>query len=137
MAIQWTDDLSINIGNLDDQHKEIFKRYNSFIEACKEGKGKQQLVELLDFLSVYVHDHFEHEEALMKKYAYPAFEAHYKEHLKLLQAVQKFKTRLMMLGANVNLLAEVNTVLRSWLVDHIKRSDMEMGGYLNEKWGIF
>ena len=137
MTIQWTDDLSINIGNLDVQHKEIFKRYDMFIGACKEGKGKEQLVDLLDFLNVYVYEHFEHEEALMKEYAYPAFEAHCKEHLKLMQTVQKFRTRLMMVGANVGLLAEVNNVLQNWLIDHIKKTDMELGGYLNEKWGLF
>jgi hemerythrin len=137
MAIKWTDDLSINVGAVDVQHKEIFKRYSGFIAACKEGRGREQIVELLDFLTDYVNEHFEHEEKLMKEYTYPDIHTHQKEHAELLQTVQKFKARLAMQGASVSLIAEVNKVLLNWLLEHIRRSDMEMGGYLNKKWGVF
>ncbi len=36
--IEWTVDLSISIEKIDNQHKELFKRVNMLLEACKIGK---------------------------------------------------------------------------------------------------
>ena len=108
MAFEWTADLSINVGDIDRQHQEIFVRYNAFIDACKEGEGKADLSDLLEFLTAYVNEHFEHEEKFMRDYKYPGKITHVKEHKELIQTVQKFKTRLALNGATVSLITELN-----------------------------
>lgn len=137
MAIEWTNDLSVNVGNIDKQHQEIFVRYDGFLDACRNGKGREIVLELLDFLTSYVDEHFDHEEKFMKEYNYPDTETHVKEHRDLVQTVQKFRARLTLQGATISLIAEINKTLLDWLVDHIKRSDMELGSFLNKKWGLF
>jgi hemerythrin len=137
MTLQWSDELSINIGQIDEQHKEIFKRYNLFLSACKSGAGRGALLELISFLSGYVADHFDHEEKLMNEYNYPDRSTHKKEHSELAGLVHTFKVKLETEGPTLSLVAEINRFLLDWLVDHIRKRDMELGAYLNQKWGLF
>jgi len=38
MAIEWTNDLATGVSEIDYQHKELFRRINSLLDACREGK---------------------------------------------------------------------------------------------------
>ncbi len=136
MTLQWTNDLSVNVGNIDRQHQEIFSRYNAFLDACRNGKKHEVLLELLDFLTSYVDEHFEHEETFMRAYKYPDMDAHIGEHQDLVQTVQKFRTRLALQGSSISLIAEINRALIDWLLDHIKQTDMAFGRFLNHVQGI-
>ncbi len=48
--ISWTNDLSVGVQVIDDQHKEIFAQLNRLMDACNQGKGKQQIGEVIVFL---------------------------------------------------------------------------------------
>ena len=38
--IQWTDDLAVNVLDIDNQHKELFARINRFFDAFEQtGRG--------------------------------------------------------------------------------------------------
>lgn len=137
MAINWTDELSTGVLLIDRQHQEIFKRYNTYLDACKKGAGRNDLAELIDFLVKYVADHFSHEEQVMKQYKYPDLDTHIEEHKKLTNMVHGFKDRLATDGPSLGAMVEVNRSLLDWLVDHIKKSDLELGSFLNQKWGMF
>jgi len=59
----WNPDLSVNVVEIDDQHKELFSRVNRFLEAmerCSLFGDKQGLAlfELCDFMEQYVVFHF-------------------------------------------------------------------------------
>lgn len=135
MALQWTCDLSVNVGKIDQQHQEIFSRYNDFLDACRNGKKHEVLLELLDFLTSYVDEHFEDEEKFMRKYKYPDMDTHIREHQDLVQTVQKFRTRLALQGSSISLIAEINRSLIDWLLDHIKETDMAFCRFLNHNQG--
>lgn len=137
MAIEWNDSLSIGVGNIDQQHREIFRRYNDFLAACKSGKGRDGLLELIDFLVGYVVEHFAHEEKFMREFSYPDAQAHEQQHRDFTRIVVGYKSRLATEGPSLSLTAEINRALLDWLVDHIKKTDMELGSYLNQKWGLF
>ncbi len=36
MAIEWTMGLSTGVDEIDDQHKELFKRINRLLDACNQ-----------------------------------------------------------------------------------------------------
>ncbi len=40
MPIEWTQDLAVGVKIIDEQHKEIFRRVDALLEACKAGKGE-------------------------------------------------------------------------------------------------
>ena len=137
MSLQWTNELSVNVGEIDDQHQEIFRRYNAFLTACKNAAGREKIPELVDFLVDYVASHFAHEEKMMVQYNYPAKDEHMGEHLKFRNIVHASKERLNEEGPALSLVTEINQTLFNWLVKHIKKTDTEFGAFLNNKWGLF
>ena len=80
MAIEWRENLATGNEKIDDQHKELFKRFNNLLAACNQGKGKEEVNMLLLFLGDYVRSHFATEEQLQVQYSYPGYQAHKKEH---------------------------------------------------------
>lgn len=58
MSLVWTESLAVGHGLIDVQHRELFQRYNSLLQACKEGHGREELEPALDFLAEYVTKHF-------------------------------------------------------------------------------
>lgn len=54
MNIEWNDKLAIGNSEIDGQHKELFTKFNVLLEACKQGKGKEEVNTLLSFLGEYV-----------------------------------------------------------------------------------
>jgi hemerythrin len=41
MAMIWSDNFSVGVSSIDEQHKELFHRTNRLLEACQEGRGKE------------------------------------------------------------------------------------------------
>ena len=74
MSIEWQDDLSLGIPELDEQHHEIFRRFAAFSEACQQEQGREALMDLLSFMHLYATRHFASEEQLMAEYHYPGLE---------------------------------------------------------------
>ncbi|MHB9035807.1 MAG: hemerythrin domain-containing protein, partial [Armatimonadota bacterium] len=59
MAVQWTPDLAVGVREIDDQHRELFKRVNDLLEAMSKGKGRDEIAKVVAFLGNYVVTHFE------------------------------------------------------------------------------
>ncbi|MBV5350516.1 hemerythrin domain-containing protein, partial [bacterium] len=76
MGITWREDLAVGVEQIDDQHKELLARFDLLLSACKQGKGSEEVLHLLDFLDEYVIRHFGDEEQLQKKIGFPDFTAH-------------------------------------------------------------
>jgi hemerythrin len=89
----WTDDLLTGYKTIDDQHKELFKKVNALLEAMGQGKGKEQVAEVLGFLSDYVVSHFGTEEQLMQSRKYPGFLSHRLEHTAYTDKLKRLRER--------------------------------------------
>lgn len=74
MAILWTPDLATKVDEIDSQHRELFKRINDLLDACNQGRGKEEVQKVIRFLEEYVATHFGEEEKYMEKYNYPGTE---------------------------------------------------------------
>lgn len=137
MAFQWTEELATGVEIVDRQHKEIFSRYNTYLAACRNGTGRAKLLELLDFLTSYVEEHFAEEESLMTENDYPDRDSHVGQHRQLTETVRTFRDQVNRQGVSVSDVTEINQMLFNWLLKHIKKSDAELGSYLNQRWGLF
>ena len=51
MSIVWTDDLATGVDAIDIQHKELFKRIDNLLDSCRLGKGRDELKNVIQFLS--------------------------------------------------------------------------------------
>lgn len=131
MALLWTEELAVGYGLIDDQHKELFARYNKLLQACKEGKGREAIEPTLDFLIDYVKRHFAEEERFMERYAYPERDDHIQQHRSLFGQVDAVRSELRERGATVAVITSINHTLCNWLIQHVKQTDRKLGKFLN------
>ncbi len=128
---QWTDELSVNIEEIDSQHKEFINLTNELSEGIKIGKGFDILEETLSKLIEYAEMHFATEERLMKVHGYPGLASHKNEHGELKKHLLEINRRF-----NTDKLILADTVLYfldDWAENHVKKTDMEYSSFLNSK----
>lgn len=131
MAIEWRESLSIGVEEIDKQHKELLRRFDGLLNACKEGKGIDELKGLLDFLSDYVRIHFNDEEAIQRQHHYPGYEDHRKEHASFVVQLNELRQEIDTHGMSVHHVMETNNLLLKWLINHISVVDKELGKFLH------
>ncbi len=130
MSVLWTQDLAVGVKVIDEQHKEIFRRVDGLLEACKTGKGKDAVEGTLNFMEDYLVQHFIAEENIQLHYAYPGYQLHKKEHEGFIRDVGVLREKFKREGPSLMMAAEISRTLVDWLVKHIKKSDMELGEFL-------
>lgn len=129
-ALIWTEDLSVGVELIDQQHQELFRRVNKLLAASRRGLARHEVGPMLDFLGQYVIEHFEAEEAAMRASVYPDYSTHKAQHDGLKRELAHFSERLTSAGANVALVVELNRTVCAWLTNHVRRSDKALGRYL-------
>jgi hemerythrin len=135
MAIQWSSELATGVTEIDNQHKEIFNRFDRLFAACSEGRGKDEVLQLLLYLEDYVKEHFAAEERLQLRHAYPDYAAHKSQHTRFIADIARLTAAFRAEGATLSLVIMTNKTLASWLVQHITKTDMELAGYLRDEGG--
>jgi len=79
MYIKWSDELSVGVELIDQQHQEMFDWINRLLRAIGEIGGAERVVGTADFLQEYVEKHFAAEEEQMVLHEYTGLAKH-KEH---------------------------------------------------------
>lgn len=130
MAIEWTDDLATGVAQIDGQHKELFRRINGLLEACRQGRGKVEVERVIRFLEDYVLEHFSDEESYMTRFSYPAYASHKAQHLEFMDNFFALKTSFETDGAGVHIVVKTNHLVVDWLKNHIRRTDKALGDFL-------
>ena len=130
MLTDWNPKLETGNAEIDAQHRELLERFKRFSDACRGGKGKQEIFALYAYLGTYVHEHFHAEETLMLAHGYPNLTSHRLEH-------QEFSTRLRHLQREIDqehitlpLIIETSENLLRWVIQHIHKTDVRMAEYL-------
>jgi hemerythrin len=127
----WSDALSVNIKEIDDQHKKLVSMVNQLHAAMLKGEGKTVVGPILAELTAYTVYHFSTEEEYMEKYAYPNLHSHRLEHQRFVKRVGEFKTSYD--AETIGLSNEVMHFLADWLKDHIQGTDKKFSPYFNSK----
>ena len=91
--INWEKELSVNITELDEQHKKLIDIINDLHNAMLKGKSRDILDKVLDNLIDYTKNHFRSEEILFEKYNYPDYLKHKKEHDDLVKQVLEIQEK--------------------------------------------
>jgi hemerythrin len=133
MLVKWSNDFSVNIAEVDDQHKKLVRMINELHEAMKLGKGREILDRILNNMVDYAKVHFATEERLMKQYSYPGYLNHKAEHDLFVKKVSEFYEEFQQGRISA---IDVMNFLKDWLVKHILGSDKKYGPFLNSK-GVF
>jgi hemerythrin len=133
MAYQWDSSLETGHELIDNQHKQMVATVNSLLDACRSGKGNQEVTKTMDFLSGYTIKHFMDEEKIQIKYAYPDYLIHKRYHDEFKTMVGKLTRRLIREGPTEEIVNEVSTQIGDWLLNHIKGDDFRMATYIKAK----
>jgi hemerythrin len=121
MTIKWGPELEIGIPVIDSQHARIVE-YINIVDEVQHTHNQEQLLNVLNELVDYTLSHFAFEESLMEEAGYPFVKAHSKVHQLFIRRVEDFQTRAV---AGEDITTELLTVLKTWLVNHIKRDDKD------------
>ena len=133
MKLQWTQELSVGVEEIDSQHKELFDRINNLDTAMKRGKAKEEVVRLIEFLDQYVIIHFGAEEKYMVDYNYTGYALHKTKHDWFKKEFSDIRTRLEAGGVSPELIMLSNNLLITWFSNHIRSIDMMLGSFLKSK----
>ncbi|MFA6310030.1 MAG: bacteriohemerythrin [Sterolibacterium sp.] len=135
--ILWREEFSIGVPSIDDQHKRLLallNRLNSFDhEQAKHGPQASPLMEILENLNEYAAHHFLNEEALMRKHLVPDENTvnHIVAHRSYWTIILTLKNRLLKGDAKVN--RDLVEYLNGWWINHILKTDREMGRELSRR----
>ncbi len=129
--INWNTNYSVGIAEIDDQHKKLIALINDLYDAMRRGNGKAALGRVLADLLDYTIYHFNAEERLFQKYAYPDFEEHKQMHDYLAEKVRQLKNEYE--GGSPAITRDAMLFLSNWLNVHILEVDRKYGPFLNDK----
>ncbi|HEX2938291.1 MAG TPA: bacteriohemerythrin [Ruminiclostridium sp.] len=130
--MKWTDDLSVGVELIDSEHKSLINAINELFDACGKGLGRKKISETLEFMQNYIRTHFSDEEKLQKKCGYPDYSNHCRYHASFIEKVGNYSKRLEEEGANIALVADFNSFVTDWLINHISREDKKIGLYIKQ-----
>ncbi|WP_051304618.1 bacteriohemerythrin [Chitinilyticum litopenaei] len=118
--IEWSDELSVGIQEIDEQHKVLVGLLNELHDAIRHRHGSAASAAILNRLADYTRTHFTVEESLMRILGYPDYEEHKGHHEALIAQMQSLQQRL---AAGETVTFELLHFLRNWLTNHILEGD--------------
>ena len=129
--MSWNATLATGIASIDAQHQQLVQYVNELYDAMTQNRSKDATGEILKRLTDYTVKHFAHEEQLFSRTVYPGSVAHVNEHRQLKKQVSDFVAAFQSGKATVT--TELMHFLRTWLTDHIMRSDKQYVPHLKAK----
>lgn len=130
MAIEWIESLATGNTEIDNQHKELFRRFDNLLSACNQNRGKEEVGNTLRFLDDYVRSHFAMEEDLQKKHNYPHYQEHKAQHESFIGDLQRLDGQFREEGVSLSLVIQTNQTMVNWLVNHINAMDHALADFL-------
>ena len=129
--IEWTDSLSVNVAEIDRQHKKLIAMINDLNDAMRQGQGKDVAGKIINGLISYTETHFSTEEKYFDRFGYPEADGHKKEHAAFVQKVSEFNNGFE--KGKLGLSIELMRFLSDWIKNHIMIVDKKYGPFFNEK----
>jgi hemerythrin len=126
----WGDTLSVQVDEIDQDHRRLIDLFNILNHSVEEGDAKHYISAVLDELISCTAWHFKHEERLMLKYKYAGLEEHKTEHLELIDSAKALQDKFQQTDNQLS--NEDIEFLEHWLTGHILSADMDLGSYLAE-----
>ena len=133
MGLEWSQDISTGVEWQDNQHKELLDQINKLLAAISQGKGKEEVVNTLNFLESYIDNHFRDEEHYMEKFDFPGREEHIREHRSLTNELLLWKSSYVKGGTSQELVSDTMNKMFEWLFSHFGETDQILGSFLQNQ----
>jgi hemerythrin len=130
--LHWSSDLNTGIEVIDKQHKRIVDYLNELNDA-NDRSDRQATNHVMNELVDYTLTHFAFEEELQERSNYPFVRAHKRVHDIFTKRVAEFQKRA---AAGENVAPELLSMLKIWLVNHIKGDDADYADSVKKMLGV-
>lgn len=130
--IEWSDDYSTQITEIDTDHKELLAIVTRYQQALSSIASEKTIKDILDELLDYTEYHFKREEIVMEACTYPGLENHSRIHKLLLKRINIHVDEF----ERGELTAQkLNEFMVDWFTDHIMHMDKHIAPYAKGKEG--
>lgn len=121
LQLEWHDEYSVNVEQLDFQHRKLSNMLNNLHKVFQE-KGKKPALEgLMEEMAGAFKEHFSDEEKYMSKIKYSALASHKQEHETLLRTIKSFRKKIQTCGEKLRM--EFFNLLKYRLLMHVLCED--------------
>ncbi len=128
--VEWEYKNSVDVSIIDEEHKRLINIINNVIVAKQHRNNQKELIEILNEMVEYANTHFKTEERYMIKFKYPEYHYHKEEHLDFSIKTLAYESRVV--SGDHHVAIEILEYLKSWLVEHIQRSDKKYTDCFNK-----
>lgn len=129
MPVQWRKQMSVGNLIIDLDHRYLLSLINQVEYALRHPEENENLQMALDQLSDYAREHFAREEKLQLRIQFRGYMPHKMAHQSLLERLDRIISEILEESDPERLKArsaEITTLLRDWLLDHVLKEDMKM-----------
>ena len=121
----WSEDFSIGICELDDQHKDIIDLLNVLYDQVEQKEERATILATIEALAWKIKTHFAIEEALMRMMELPQeeYEDHFKEHQVMVEQLDYHLNKIRNGSPVTVALIHFCSI---WFIRHIQEDDRKM-----------
>lgn len=128
MSFLWKPEYNLNIKEIDDQHRKLFRLGRKLYECIMEEEKSDDLMRVesvLQQLKDYVSFHFNSEEKFMQDNGYVHYASHRNEHRYFEKNIQELETKRKT-DPDEHVLKDIFDFIFSWILNHILKEDMKL-----------
>lgn len=128
----WSEKLVLGNTEIDREHKSLVEIIEELVQAISQKKhySKGLIASTTRFLQNYTDLHFSHEENLLEKIRYPYLEEQQQLHRQFTDTIRDVTQFVRQNPQSDEALQKIQTILVTWLVDHISKEDHKIISYL-------
>lgn len=130
IKFEWTPAMSVNNDVIDAQHKELFSKINTLLEAMIEEDAEDMVEDMVYFFKHYMEEHLRYEENFLADIGYPETAEHAAAHGAFVDKYYEFKKRLDQADDKNKMVMEIENFMGTWLTEHIQVEDQKFGIYI-------
>ena len=131
--LEWTEDLSVGVDSIDEDHQAFF-RVEPMLEEilASSDSARSMLIEsVLNILEEYVEGHFLREQQALAAIDFPGLAVHIKAHDKFAEKVRAIIKDYRQ--GNLAVVESLGPLISDWITNHIKTMDRQYLGLLTNE----
>jgi hemerythrin-like metal-binding protein len=131
MLLKWESIYSVNVEELDEQHKKMFEIINRVFGLGEDSMKSKKSLEIIKELKEYGNYHLGTEEKYFKKFNYPETDSHVAQHDDYRKRILKMENNLQGQGGK-KAFQEIKDFLMDWWLGHIQNVDQQYSEFFNQ-----
>jgi len=122
MIIEWNEEITSGIQEIDRQHKQIISLLNQIVYFFETPDSSKELISSLLEFSKVIHEHFAFEEKLLAEYGFKGLKNHKAGHEEISDMINSIVMPAM-LDEEADIPAEPIISIVRWFENHLKTED--------------